>query len=182
MAGTAPQSSKLVESRTPLRLAAVVLAMWLTVVGIDLVLNAGVFSRVFLRSSPFLLPPRELFVRIPFGYAAFLLQMIFLLWLMAGTRIVGVKAGFRFGLIAGVLMSAANYLGLYSLSTAEPALMAVGFADTTLEFAAGGAMAGAALAGVRARRILLIAIGVLLVSFVTVVMMQNTGLAVGVKR
>ena len=169
------------ESRSPLRLAAIVLTMWLAVLGLDLLLNAGVFSSVFFRPSPFLLPPKRLFTRIPFGYTAFLLQMILLLWLMLGMRIAGAKAGFRFGLITGMLMSAATYLGLYSLSTAEPTILVVSFVDTATEFAVGGALAGAGLAGIRTRRLALIAVAILMSSLLIVVIMQSTGLAVAVK-
>lgn len=56
-----------------MRLALITLLSWLSMLGFDFFLNAGLLARLYLEPSPFLLPPAEAFRRIPIGYLSFLL-------------------------------------------------------------------------------------------------------------
>jgi len=49
--------------------------------GFDFFLNAGLLSRMYLKPSPFLLPPERMFKLIPLGYLSFLLMAVLLYWL-----------------------------------------------------------------------------------------------------
>jgi hypothetical protein len=54
------------------RLLFIVLLSWIAVIGVDFFLSAGLFSKLFIEQSPFLLPPEQSFRLIPVGYLAFL--------------------------------------------------------------------------------------------------------------
>jgi hypothetical protein len=57
------------------RLSAIALLSWLSLVGFDFFLHAGLLARLYIKPSPFLLPPMEAFIRIPFGYMSILLLL-----------------------------------------------------------------------------------------------------------
>jgi hypothetical protein len=63
------------------RVATVALS-WLAMVGVDVVLHAGLLALLYDWDSPFLLRPEEAFVRIPVGYLGFLVFAIALAWLL----------------------------------------------------------------------------------------------------
>jgi protein-S-isoprenylcysteine O-methyltransferase Ste14 len=65
-----------------------VLASGILMMALDLFLNAGVFAKVWLEPSPFLLDPQQLFRRIPLGYIAFFLEAGVYVWL---TMRIGAK-------------------------------------------------------------------------------------------
>jgi hypothetical protein len=44
-----------------------VLASWLAMIALDLLLNAGLFAKLWFEPSPFLLSPEDLFRRLPAG-------------------------------------------------------------------------------------------------------------------
>jgi hypothetical protein len=97
----------------------ITLLSWLAMVGFDFLLHAGLLASLYLRASPFLLPPLRAFQLIPVGYLSFLLLVILLIWLMERQSITGWRHGFVFGLKVGVLSCGAFVLGLWSISSAE---------------------------------------------------------------
>jgi hypothetical protein len=102
-----------------------VLASGLTMMALDLLLNAGVFARLWLVPSPFLLSPQDLFRRLPLGYLAFFLQAVVYVWL---TMLVGARSwrqGGLTGLKVGVVLNLACVLGLRSATTASWSLLIV---------------------------------------------------------
>lgn len=76
-----------------LRILFLALLCWLSMVGSDFFLNAGILSRLYLRESPFLLPPMEAFKRLPLGYPSMFLSVGLLLWLMVRITLAGWRAG-----------------------------------------------------------------------------------------
>jgi hypothetical protein len=58
------------------RPVATVALSWLAMVGVDVVLHAGLLAPLYDWDSPFLLRPEEAFVRIPVGYLGFLVLAI----------------------------------------------------------------------------------------------------------
>lgn len=98
---------------------------WLATLGVDLFLHAGVFAGVFFEPGPFLLPPTELFVRIPLGYLSFPIMTALLVWLMARMSVSGLVAGARFGLSIGAVVHGGGALALASVSTASPSFLVV---------------------------------------------------------
>lgn len=98
---------------------------WLTVVGVDLFFNAGVFVTVFEQArEPALLPDTALFRRIPVAYAALAVAVTALAWLLRLTGDQGVsaiKVGAGSGLVLGVaglgaLWTALDITGLFVIA------------------------------------------------------------------
>jgi len=56
---------------SPRRLLTAGLVAWFAALGVDFLAHGGLLARLYAEPEPFLLPPRELFARIPLGYAAF---------------------------------------------------------------------------------------------------------------
>jgi hypothetical protein len=156
-------------------------AAWILSLGIDLFMHAGLFARVYVQPSPFLLDAEAAFRRIPFGYATFLILTAGLYWLLNTLRIRGAAAGLRYGLGAGALVWGAHVIGLYSISTAAPALLAGWWLGQTVELALAGALLGAAAAGMTARRMWAIVVITIVACLFATVTMQSLGFAPAMK-
>ena len=147
------------------------LLAWLTMLGVDLFLHAGVLAPLYDWDSPFLLRPEEAFVRIPAGWAAFLVLAFVLVWLLPR---LGVRKGGRGALVAaggGAVVWGAILFGLWSISTASPALLAAWWVGQTAELALAGYVVGSALAGVRFGRLVVLVVVVVVVGAVSAVVL-----------
>ena len=102
------------------RFAALALLAWLSMIGFDFFLHAGLLARLYVEPSPFLLSPTQAFSLIPLGYLSFLVLAILLIWLMGKLEIYGWRRGLIFGFKLGALAWGAFILGLFSISTAAP--------------------------------------------------------------
>ena len=154
---------------------------WLAMVGFDFFLHAGLLSRLYTQSSPFLLTPDRAFALIPFGYASFLLLAIAMVWLVPRLGIRRASAGFLLGLQLGSLLWGALVLGLASISTASPVLLVGWFIGQTLELALGGAVVGSAIGGTGLRTLAVRVVVFTLGSFILTVALQNLGFAAAAK-
>jgi hypothetical protein len=150
---------------------------WLSMLGFDFLLHAGLLSRLYLQPSPFLLPPLKAFALIPFGYLSFLLLAALLVWLMIREKLAGWRTGAVFGLELGCLTWGAFVLGLLSISTASLALLIGWFVGQVLELGIAGAVVGSGLAGMRLRRLFGVVIVFVLLSVITVIVLQSLGVA-----
>ncbi len=150
---------------------------WMSMLGIDFFLHAGLLAKLYAQTSPFLLPLEDAFRLIPIGYLSFLLLDVLLLWLMKRLEIAGWQRGLSFGLTIGGLIWGAMTLGLLSISTASPGLMLGWFAGQSVELGVAGAVIGSGLSGTPLRKILGRVIVLILVLVVATIIMQNTGLA-----
>ncbi|MEE9283945.1 MAG: hypothetical protein V3U49_07735 [Nitrososphaerales archaeon] len=159
------------------RLVGVVLISWLSIIGLDLFLHAGLLARIYFAQSPFLLSPLEAFMLIPLGYFSFLILDAFLVWLMKRIGIAGWKQGLQFGLMFGLFAYGGFLLGLLSISTASLILIVGWFVGVAAEFALAGAVIGSALVGSGLRRLSLKVVGLTVAFFMLTIIMQNTGLA-----
>jgi hypothetical protein len=159
----------------------VTLLAWLAMIAFDFFLHAGILSRLYTRSSPFLLPPERAFALIPLGYASFLLLATGLVWLAPRLQIRGGSAGFRFGLASGALVWGALVLGLASISTAPFELLIGWFLGQTLELGLRGAVVGSALGGARMTGIALRVFVLVLALFILTVVLQTLGYAPGIR-
>ncbi|MBN1567650.1 MAG: hypothetical protein JXA73_07370 [Acidobacteria bacterium] len=154
-----------------------VLASGIFMMALDLFLNAGMFAKVWLEPSPFLLEPGDLFRRIPLGYIAFFLQAWAWVWLTIKVGVRTWKQGCLFGLKFGSLLAIAATLGLRSGTTAGWPMLLAGYlvGNTVLTT---GACLMAGLSSQRSeKRALWSAILALVVAFILIVILQNTGLA-----
>jgi hypothetical protein len=148
---------------------------WLSMLGFDFFLHAGLLAELYLQPNPFLLPPLTALTLIPVGYLSFLLLAVLLVWLMIRLKLAGWRQGALFGLELGGLAWGAFVLGLLSVSTASIALLIGWFTGQTLELAIAGAVIGSGLAGTRLRRLLgVVLVGVLL-SVVVTIILQSIG-------
>jgi hypothetical protein len=164
----------MVKRRSPLSLT---LIAWLATLGFDFFLHGGLLAGVYVRSDPFLLPPERAFALIPVGYLSFLLLTVLLVRLMDRLDLTGWRAGAVFGLELGGLAWGALVLGLYSISTASPALLLAWFVGQTVELGIAGAVVGSGRAGTAIRRLFWIVLAFVLVMVLITIVMQSTGLA-----
>lgn len=154
-----------------------VVLSWLAMTGVDFFLHAGLLAPLYDWDSPFLLRPDEAFVRIPIGYLGFLVLAIGLAWLLARLEIARDRDGALITGALGAVAWGAVMLGLWSISTADPALLVGWWAGQTVELAVGGHVIGAVLGGARLRA-LAWRVGLLLaVGMVSAVVLQTIGYA-----
>jgi len=152
------------------------LIAWLSMLGFDFLLHAGLLAGLYLQPSPFLLPPLTAFKLIPLGYLSFLPLTVLLVWLMIRLQLSGWRQGFFFGLKLGGLTWGAFVLGLLSISTASYSLLFGWFIGQTVELAIAGAVIGSGLAGMRLRRLFGMVTVFVLLSVITVLILQSLGL------
>lgn len=168
-------------NRSRRRLVFIGFLSWLSILGIDFFLHGGLLASLYVRPSPFLLPPADAFRLIPLGYLAALLSTVLLLWLMLRLDLSGWRQGLTFGLQLGALLGGALVLGLLSISTAELSLLVGWSVGQTVEMGIAGAVAGSGLAGTRPT-ILLVKVVVLVIFLVALtIALQSIGLAPAVR-
>lgn len=159
------------------RIIAIIFWGWLAVIGFDFFLHGGLLASLYMKSSSFLLSPKQAFQLIPLGYLSFLIFQIFIVWLMVKMGVSGWKDGFLFGLKVGAFTWGALCLGLLSISTASLELMAGWFIGQTVEAGIGGMVAGSGIVNESMKRI----IGYVLLFFISAIIitiiLQSTGYA-----
>ena len=162
-------------SRT--RYVQLTLLVWVAMMGVDFFLHGGIFAALYVQDSAFLLPAMDAFLRIPFGYLAILATAGLLVWIVGQTSARGWRKGLPTGLALGAVMGASSSLGLYSISTASPQLLAAWFAAQVLEMGTAGVVIGQGLAMDKLRSLTLAVIfGLVFLVLVTIVL-QNVGLS-----
>jgi hypothetical protein len=166
------------ENRAPRkRYVQLTLLVWVAMIGVDFFLHGGLFAATYVQNSPFLLPAMEAFRRIPVGYLALLITTALLVWIIDQASVRGWRKGLKTGLCLGVAMGVSSALGLYSISTANPQLLAVWFLAQVLEFAVAGAIIGQGLLAHSLRGLALIVVIAFILLLVGTIVMQSTGLA-----
>ncbi len=146
---------------------------WLVSLGFDFFLHGGILATVYDTGGPFFLEPETQFRLIPIGYISFLLITILLVGLMGSLRISGGREGARFGLKLGALIWGAETLGLLSISTAPPLLMAGWFLGQTIELTIAGWVAGLATSGSALRPLLFKVVLFVFVMFALTILIQS---------
>lgn len=159
------------------RLSVIAMLSWLSMLGFDFFLHAGLLARLYIKPSPFLLPPAKAFRLIPIGYMSFLLMAILLTWMMYKLEIVGKRRGLVFGLKFGGMVWGAIVLGLVSISTADVALLLGWLFGQALELGIAGAVVGDGLSGERLNRVFVAVITFTMLSVIITILYQNMGLA-----
>lgn len=158
-------------------ISTVALLSWLSMLGFDLLLHAGLLARLYVEPSPFLLPPETAFKLIPLGYLSFLIMALLMIWLMAQQRVEGGRDGFIYGLKLGGLIWGSLVIGLASITTAEHALLLGWFLGQTAELGIAGAVIGSSLGGVSHRRLFTRVIVFVVFSVFLAVALQLSGFA-----
>ncbi len=157
------------------RVVTLIFIAWLSMLGVDFLVHAGLLASLYTQSSPFLLSPATAFNLIPVGYVSFLLLTVLLVWLMIRLQVVGWRGGVIFGLELGGLMWGAFVLGLLSISTAGAPLLVGWFVGQTVELGIAGAVVGSGLAGTRVWRLLWVVVGVVVVCVLATILLQSIG-------
>lgn len=160
-------------SRT--RYVQLTLLVWVAMMGVDFFLHGGIFAALYVQNSPFLLPAMDAFLRIPFGYLAILATAGLLVWIVGQTSARGWRKGLVTGLALGAVMGASFTLGLYSISTASPQLLAAWFAAQVLEMGTAGVVIGQGLAMDKLRSLTLAVIFEVVFLVLVTIVLQNVG-------
>ena len=126
---------------------ATIVAAWLATLAVDFALHAGLLAPAYDWASPFLTTRADAFARIPLGYGGLLLQVAVVAWLLDRLGADGPVAGATLAAGLGAGLEGAFLLGLGSISTAEPTLLAAWFGAAVAEFAVAGWVIGARIAG-----------------------------------
>jgi hypothetical protein len=150
---------------------------WVAMLGVDLFLHAGLLAPLYDWDSPFLLTPEAAFVRIPVGYLAFLVLAAGLVWLLPRLSVVGSRDGAVSGGALGAVVWGALVLGVWSISTADPALLAGWWLGQSVELALGGAIVGSVLGGRGLRSVAWRVLALVVVLAISAVVLQSTGYA-----
>jgi len=149
------------------------LLAWLSMIGFDFFLHAGILAPLYAKESTFLLPPERAFALIPIGYISFLGLAVLLIWLMVKLNIREWRKGAFFGFQLGFLAWGSLILGLYSISTASPVLLWAWFFGQTVELGVAGAVAGYGLAERKLRRLFLMVFLFAILAIVAGIIWQN---------
>ncbi len=96
---------------------------WLAAIAIDFFAYGGVFAGFFVADDASVLSPQQLFVRIPAGYASFLIEVVALAWLLNRTGVSTSTQASRLGGAVGLAGGAALVLGVWSFSPISPGLL-----------------------------------------------------------
>jgi hypothetical protein len=159
------------------RPVATVVLSWLAMIGVDVFLHAGALAPLYDWDSPFLLRPGEAFVRIPIGYLSLVVVAIALAWLLPR---LDARRGRDGALIAGMIGAVAwgaLLLGLWSISTAEPKLLAGWWIGQTVELGVGGFVIGSVVGGERLRAVAWRVGALIVVGAASAVILQAIGYA-----
>lgn len=154
---------------------------WLSMLAVDFFLHGGLLAGLYVKPSPFLLPPAELFRLIPLGYLAALLSTVLLLWLMLRLGLSGWRRGLTFGLQLGALIGGAGALGLLSASTAGLDWLVGLFVAQTMQMGIAGGVAGSGLGGTRLRALLVTVVVLVFLLVAVTIALQSLGLAPAVR-
>lgn len=154
-----------------------ILLAWLAMIGFDLFWHAGVAADLYVQPSSFLLAPERAFALIPVGYLSFLLLAVLLVWLAARVGVDTARAGTAFGLKLGALAWGALLLGLFSIATAPPLLLAAWFVGQTVEMGLAGAVIGYGISIPRLRGLFGRVLLLIVVLAVAAIVFQNLDLS-----
>ncbi|MFX0106751.1 MAG: hypothetical protein ACFE7R_00550 [Candidatus Hodarchaeota archaeon] len=128
-----------------------ILITWIGTLGIDFLWHGGLLKEIYNRPNPALLELEQAFIRIPFGYAALLIQVLFVYWLFSMIGVKEWEKGFRIGLIFGGLMGIASVLGQYSILTLDLDILILWGLGQVFEFGAMGTILGTGISATSLR-------------------------------
>ena len=130
------------------------LLAWLMAIGVDLLFNAGLFSRLIDQTrEPSLLPDDVLFRRIPVAYLAVGVVVVCLGWLFDRTDIRGSAAGAARGALSGLVIAGMGIVTLWTAIDITGLFVAAGAFVQVCMLTAAGAVLGAFRANGDRRRL-----------------------------
>jgi hypothetical protein len=117
---------------------------WLLTIAVDFLVFAGLFAGLFDNPHPAVLSDRQLFERIPAGYASFLLEVGLLTWVFQLRRPATSADGAKLGAGVGALLAGAIATGVWSFSTVPVPVLAVWCGTLVVQLSSAGALLAAA--------------------------------------
>ncbi len=136
---------------TPAFRPAPIAIAWVLAVGVDLFFNAGLFGALFDQGAESsLLPDDVLFARIPVAYAALVVGVAALGWLLDASDETGGRRGGLIGSLAGGTFASLGVVNLWTAIELTGAFVAAAVVVQVAEFGVAGWYLGAHRAG-RAR-------------------------------
>jgi hypothetical protein len=150
---------------------------WASMVGLDFTLHAGVLAPLYDWDSPVLLQPAIAFARIPVGYLGLFVLAVGIAWLLGRLSVTGGREGALVGGAVGAVTSGAFLLGLWSISTVDPGLIAGWWLAATLELGVAGYVTGEILGGARLRGLAGRVVLLILAGVASAVVLQSIGYA-----
>lgn len=147
---------------------------WFVAVGVDLLLNAGLFTPVFEQArEPALLNDAVLFQRIPVAYAALGVGVAALAWVVDRLAVSTTRRGVRVGAVVGLVFAVTGVVWLWTAIEMTGLFVAAATVSLISQMAAAGAVLGAARAGVPRGRIRRLALTAVLVAVTGALVAQN---------
>jgi hypothetical protein len=155
----------------------IILIGWLGFIGFDLFLHAGLLARLYHEENLAILDPLQAFYRIPIGYLAFFIYVVFLYWLLKKNNFKNRNEIFMFVLQVGLFLGVSSTLAQYSILKINDLLLFGWGLGLIIEFLISGLIMGYLITDYSSKRILIYVIVFDLVLFFITVIMQNIGLA-----
>jgi hypothetical protein len=146
-------------------------------VAVDFFLHGGLLAPLYDWDSPFLINPHDAFVRIPVAYVGLLVLAAGLAVLLARLGVDRAWGGAVTAVGVGAVAWGALLLGLWSISTADPALLAGWWVSQTAELGVGGFVVGSVLGGASRRRVASGVAALLLGAVLLTIGLQTVGYA-----
>jgi hypothetical protein len=159
------------------RAAAIVLAMLVAIVGIDLLFNAGLLARYYYHPGPVLLSTKLLFRRIPLGYASMLISASFFLWLQSRIGATTIQKGAQLGALWGAVTGTAGGMAMFSFLPLGADFLSGVAVLQVVSYSAAGAIGGAGLGGAKVWKLYTAAATALIVGVGTAMLLQAIGVA-----
>jgi hypothetical protein len=164
------------------RRAGTILLSWAAMVGMDLGLHAGLLAPLYRWDGTFLLPPEQAFIRIPVGYGSLLVLAVGMAWLLERLDVTSAWRGALVAGSVGAVGAASLLLGLWTISTADPALLAGWWLAQTAELAVCGAIIGSVRGGTSLRTVVGRVAVLVAVAVLSAVALQTIGYASAAAR
>lgn len=151
-----------------------VVVAWLVAVGVDLLLNAGLFSPLFEQArEPALLSDEELFRRIPVAYLAILAGVAALAWVLDRLPRRGMAAGAVTGAAAGAVTAGLGVVSVWTAVDLTVAFVLAAIAVQVGQLTAAGAVLGGYQLTRSRRRYTVVCLAAVLMMVVGAIAVQN---------
>jgi hypothetical protein len=155
----------------------IILIGWLGFIGFDLFLHAGLLARLYHEENLAILDPLQAFYRIPIGYFAFFIYVVFLYWLLKINNFKYRNEILKFVFQVGLFISVSSTLAQYSILKINDLLLFGWGLGLIIEFLISGLIVGYLMTNYSSKRMLINVIVFDVLLFFITVIMQNTGLA-----
>lgn len=156
-----------------LRVEPVFLA-WLVAIGVDLFLNAGVFTGLFEQTrEPGLLADDVLFARIPIAYLAVAVGVAAVAWVIDLAHVTGARRGVVTGACIGLLFGLTGIVWLWTAIEMTLPFVGAGVVVQVAQMAAAGTVLGAARSALPVRQLRSRSVAAALALAMTAIAIQN---------